>query len=410
MEAGIGEHIVYKISVGVKDKAKLTARNHYIGIDAVSWFVNKEPNWFKEYVACGTLSIQLASGIEKYDIALGTFTLKKETKISPIFERPVLPDRNYRGGPITINIQLSGIENDTVLCSLLKSAANASLGIVSGMVSTATISGPSKILGEAGQSICNGVKELISNKNYKSAPIFDLSGHEYTIQPEAIIGPVTYLLFHRGSKLNENYLAVKESGKLIMPFYRGNILKDGAWLLIRIRRSDEYTGIRDWFDAEKQLRLRVANLVSDFRLGAISQQKALKEFTVSTSGGSTVMDDLIKLRTLIGMDGVISEREAGYRSGQLCMHVEAAKKAILENQVDIYKNLVNDVNKSILEGIVPGGIAGQTFTQTVMEISDMRLQSVDKNTNLHRIADFSIPKAVESMVYMKNLVSDFSKN
>jgi len=49
MEAGLGEHLVYKIPIDSDDKVELTARNHYIGIDAVAWYVDKDPNWFKKY-------------------------------------------------------------------------------------------------------------------------------------------------------------------------------------------------------------------------------------------------------------------------------------------------------------------------------------------------------------------------
>ena len=58
MEAGKGEHRVYRIVDPVPgDTARLTAGNHYVGVDAVAWFINKESNWFADRMASGTLTL-----------------------------------------------------------------------------------------------------------------------------------------------------------------------------------------------------------------------------------------------------------------------------------------------------------------------------------------------------------------
>jgi hypothetical protein len=101
-EAGQGEHRVYRVvPQDPNDTGKLTARNHYVGVEAVAWFINKESSWFTDRMASGTLDIKLAGGLEHYQAALGTFELKRGSRIAPVFERPVIPDRNHRGGPIT---------------------------------------------------------------------------------------------------------------------------------------------------------------------------------------------------------------------------------------------------------------------------------------------------------------------
>jgi len=217
IEAGNGEHHVYKITVDSADSAKLTARNHYLGVDAVSWFVNKDSSWFRNRMASGAMSIKLSSGLEEYHVALGTFALEAGTRRAPIFDRPALPDRNYRGGPLTFFAQLSGVKSDTALSGILKSAATASLGVVSGMVATATVAGPSKLLGGAGQAIIEGVRTLLTSTGDNREPLFDFNGIEYTIQPEEIVGPQIFLLLHRGSELVERNLTVVNSGKLLVP-------------------------------------------------------------------------------------------------------------------------------------------------------------------------------------------------
>ena len=121
--AGKGDHHVYRIMPSdMSDQTVLTAGSHYIGVDAVAWFINKADGWFTSSMASGTLDIRLSSGLEKYQAALGTFELKGGAKVAPVFERPILPDRNFRGGPITIAASLTALKKDTVVAGLLKSA------------------------------------------------------------------------------------------------------------------------------------------------------------------------------------------------------------------------------------------------------------------------------------------------
>src|SRR5689334_9758962 len=99
MQAGSGEHHFYRLATAPgTDQAKLTAGYHYIGIQAVSWFLQKESSWLSDRMASGTLDMSLAGGQEQYRAALGTYELKGGAKCAPVFDRAVLPDRNYRGG------------------------------------------------------------------------------------------------------------------------------------------------------------------------------------------------------------------------------------------------------------------------------------------------------------------------
>ncbi len=96
-EAGQGEHHVYRIiPTGSGDTGKLTAGKHYVGIDAVAWFINKKSTWFTDRISSGTLDIKLASGLEKYQAALGTFELKGGAKYAPVFF--IVGDHGHRIG------------------------------------------------------------------------------------------------------------------------------------------------------------------------------------------------------------------------------------------------------------------------------------------------------------------------
>jgi hypothetical protein len=49
IEAGKGEHRVYRVvPQDPNDTGKLTAGNHYVGVEAVAWFINKESSWLQE--------------------------------------------------------------------------------------------------------------------------------------------------------------------------------------------------------------------------------------------------------------------------------------------------------------------------------------------------------------------------
>jgi len=296
LEAGEGEHRVYRITPSSTDHGKLTVRNHYVGVDAVAWYINKESSWFTDRMASGTLDIQLCGGLEKYQAGLGTFQLKGGAKVAPVFDKAVIPDRNYRGGPMVFSASLTAIKKDTTLGAMLKSAANASLGIAAGMVQTASLTGPAALLAGAGQDLLSGVKKVLGDTAAKSEPLFDFSGLEKTLQPEEIAGPEVYLLFHRGTLLDEPKLTVRTSGQVRLPYHDGTPLEDGAWLLLRIRRSDEYSGAREWFDATRALRGKLESLVDDVAAHIIPKDNALKQLVPGTDGTAPLWEEFVRDR------------------------------------------------------------------------------------------------------------------
>jgi hypothetical protein len=390
------------------DKAKLTARNHYVGIDAVAWYVNKESNWFKDRMASGTFEAKLSSGLENYDVALGTFELKDGSKIAPIFDRAVVPDRNYRGGNITLHAQLSAIKNDTAMAGILKSAANATLGLTAGMVSTASAtSGPSKLLAAAGGEIISGVKNLLSGTAEKKETIFDFTGIEYTIRPDEIAGPEAYILFHRGAKLNENQLLIKKHGQLYLPFYNNILLNDGAWILIRIRRSDEYSGVREWYEAVKELRMRITSMVDAFFDGINDKDVAISDFQSTASGGKTTMDEYLRIRSIIENDGVISEREAGFHILNLRARMNAARQAISSDNRQLYDAEINKFNNAVATKSVPTSNLVNGYVEDMKNLISLRSDTIPGDTSYRRVASLSIEDLFSTTKYMTRLVSEY---
>jgi hypothetical protein len=412
MEAGKGEHRVYPIADNIsEDTGKLTARNHYIGVDAVAWFINKQGNWFTDRMASGTLEIKLGGGLERYQVALGTFALDGGSKTAPVFDRAVLPDRNYRGGVITFTATLTAIKKDSAIAGLLKSAADASLGVAAGMVDTATLAGPTKLLTAAGSDILSGVRTLLKDTGDKREPLFDFSGLEFTLKPEDVVGPRCYLLLHRGSQLDEKRLSVQKSGQLQLPFYNSAPLDDGAWLLLRIRRSDEYSGVREWLDAARSFRMRLGSLVEDVASNLISQADALKEFQASPAGDKTLLDEFIRLRGVIGNDGVLAEREAIYHIGQLRVRLDAARQAITIGNKDRYYNEIKGAVIAFGHGKEPSNLEiARAMLDEFDSFANNRIHTVIEATSARRVASLDLDSLVPSLQYLPNLQREYSSD
>lgn len=349
-EAGQGEHHAYRIPGTSPDRTPLTPKQHYLGVDAVAWFINKQGSWFSDRMASGTLDIKIAAGVEHYQAALGTFELKGESRTAPVFDRPVLPDRNYMGGMITFNVSMSAIKHDRVIAGLLKSAATASLGVVAGMVQTATAAGPMQLLGAAGDEILKGVRQVLSDTGEKREPLFDFSGFEESVSPTQVVGPETYLLMHRGVRLNPGSLSVQDEGMAVLPYVNGMMLDDGAWLLLRLRRSSTYPGQREWFDDARALRSRIRSLVEDFEAGAMETDDALRRLKPSATGTETVYDEFSRLRSVIQNDGVLSESEAVLYTGQLRTSINEARKSIQAGKPSEFHISLDLLKHSLLSG------------------------------------------------------------
>jgi hypothetical protein len=413
-EAGRGEHHIYKIiPQGGSDRAKLTAGNHYVGVDAVAWFINKQSSWFSDHLASGTLNIKMSGGLEDYQVALGAFSQPGGARIAPVFEKPVLNDRNYRGGPLSFLCMLSVVRKDAVLTGIFKTAASASLSIVAGMVETATVSGPAGILGAAGRDITEHVRMALTDTGLKCEPIFDFSNADFKLRPEEVVGPEIYILFHRGAALAETGLAVKpgvdlknaglsvkRQSEIMMPYYESAPLEDGAWLLLRVRRSDEYSGIRSWFADSAKLRSKIKSLVDDVKAGLVTKDDGLNELKPSGTGDKTILDEFFRLRSIIYNDGVLSEREAGAQVGLLYTAIVAARDAIKKLNPQLLTATVGSLSESLARGDTVSGEIGEAFAEQVALVAKVRRASIVKDGTANRIARLSGDEVFSTMQYV----------
>lgn len=373
-EAGQGEHHVYRVPSSGDKSETLTRGKHYLGIDAVAWFINKESSYWTDRMASGVLTIELANGDEEYKTALGTYELKGGARFAPVFEKPVLPDRNYRGGKIILRSSLVVLKQDTVLTGILKSASKASLSIVAGMVETATMTGPAQLLGAAGGEIIKGVQDLLAKKGEEQGAVFDFSGLQYGVRPEIIDKKEVYLLLHRGADLKESKLSVKQEGQIYLPYYNNAVLKDGAWLMLRIRKNEEYGGVRPWYQSMRNFRTRVKEIVSNVELGVVKKEDGLKQFSPGADGDNSLFRSLSELRANVRSDGVLTETQAGIYAAQLNGIYKKGIDAIKISKAEPLDQWVLEIQKSIdMANELPKDVA-QDMAREILEVAAFRSQ------------------------------------
>ncbi len=413
LPAGEGEHHIYRISSPGRsgDNQPLTSDLHYVEVTAAAWFINKQGNWLEKLMASGTLEMKLADGLETYQVALGTFELRGDAKTAPVFNEAVLPERNYRGGHLSFNASLTVVKRNTVIADMLKSAASASLGVVAGMVQTATLAGPSKILGAAGDQLISGVKSSLEKGENRQA-IFDFSGIKFSLAGGDMTGPELYLLLHRGSALDQSSLSINKIGQLEVPFLSGRLLDDGAWLLLKLTRSAAYHGVREWNDSAATLRFKVKNLVDDFQSGATEKDDALKQLKPGSSANQTLFDEYVRLRTIIQNDGVLTAADRALFVTAIRSTLDEARKAISQGTPTEFVLKLDSIRQNLVSGKPDRAVATnldhvfRSIVATESTLLPARMKkaksgskfSFDKSMNFSRTAKlaFAMPKAAKA--------------
>lgn len=329
--AGEGEHSVYRLVAPNSDVlGPIRENEEYLALDACSWFVNESESWFQKRTASGTLRIGISAGAEQYDAALGTFDLANGTRVAPIFDRSVLPNRRYIGGSISISVALRSLKRDTALTTILKRAASASLGIVAGMVETASHAGPRQMLSSAGGELVKGISEALSGSSEGQEPLFAGDGIECTIAPERFDRREMYLLLHRGSSLDPEGLRVGRAGEMHLVSHNGAMLDDGVWILLRLKRSQRYSGYRGWSDAEHALLGRLDDIRDTVAAGLTSPAEALAQLKSGADGHETVFDQFVSTRQMIREDGVLTVGEVREKCAELTQAMGALRAMLAQ--------------------------------------------------------------------------------
>jgi hypothetical protein len=329
--AGEGEHKPYYLP-GPKSEP-LRSQSHYLGVDAVTWFVNKQSGWWRKYSASGTLEVTLAGGQEKYEVPLGVYELAGGARVAPVFDRAVLPDRVYRGGPISFRVTVAGLKKDTRLTKLIKSATSAAFGVVGGMVATATATGPYAPLAAAGSALIGGVQEVL-NATDQALRLFDASGFEASLPQQTITGRESYLFLHRGAPLEKKKLKIASEDDAYVVHYENDLLEDGVWLLLRVRITTEYPLERPWHDSVRRWTAGLVGLVDDVKSGRIPKEEGSKRLHPGSETAPTDDDTYRAIRSEILADGVLTTDEATAYALALAAYRTLAATAVTDGKYD----------------------------------------------------------------------------
>ena len=369
LEAGTGDYGFHVLHGQGGDHQPLRMQEHYVGVDAVSWFVQKESGFFTKRAASGTLKLSLAG--ETYEVGLGVYDLADGAKSAPVFDRPVLPERVYRGGPITVSARITSIGRDQAVGRLLKATASSALGVVSGMVQTAGLAGPYRPLAEAGSTLMNGVRQLLDEQP-ADQQLFSEGGFDYTIQPENVLGERTFVLLHRGSKLDKAKLQIAQDGPRETPLYEGGPLRDGAWLLLRFRRVAEYPLQREWYPQVRKLIADLIGLVDDVKAETVTKDQAMTSLRPGTESQPSLYDEYRRLRGVVLGDGVLTQAEAGGYAGTLSEIRRLATAAVQSGNCAAFDAAVRQFRAGVVKGQSPGREQAEALVEAVRVAEGLR--------------------------------------
>lgn len=319
-KAGEGEHRYYKLyhKSDSKGRGHLEVDKHYLGVDAVRWYVNKKGGFFSKRMASGTVKLSL--GKEEYVVGLGRYELGSGAYTAPVFNQLILPNRAYRGGQLTVRTFVRAIKTDTLLSKLLKDMAKASVTMIAGAVGAATATGPLPLLLKAGMSFTDGIEDILK-KGKKGETVFDPGGLQVTLSKSQVKRRTTYLLIHRGAELDSKSLKLWKTQKGMTVRYRGKLLRDGAWILYRLRRENVYGYHRPWQREAGKLRGKLKDLISDWKSRRMSQNTARNSQRKLARG-------VLDVRDQIRSDYVLTEKEMNSKVKSLLDRLQAARDAL----------------------------------------------------------------------------------
>ena len=372
---GEPEYLLPKVLPPSPDTAALTPRKHYVAVDALTWFVNKDPAFWNERMVSGT--VEIVVGEETFKVALGTYDLEDDTHKAPAFNKTLLDSRAYRGGNIRLQARIQGIQQDNAMGGILRSVSAASLNVVSGAVSTASVAGPAVVLKDAGTALVAGVQKVLAEGKKGFAVFPEQDGISVDLLPSEIVGPTTYVLLHNGNGLNNIHLKVLASNAGDFEvWYDQRLLDDGAWILFRIRRSVTYGSERPWEAEAKRTRNAIDDLMAKWDLGSVTTERAIEQLTSFDEDNPTIADQVSAVCTLIGADYVLVERETLAFATAMRGLQKIAKKAA---QDGTYATYLEERTKFVTD-LEAGGAPTEAVTVEVATAERARL-SVLASTN-----------------------------
>lgn len=360
--AGDGDNHRFIIKENDATPSSIQAGVDYIAVDAVSWFVNRQGNFFVDRMVAGSLEFRIHA--QDYSTVLGNYILEGGQRTAPIFDRPIVPIVAYHGGDLTLKAFIKGIKQNTAAGTLMKQMAAASLTVVTGAIQVGTGGIATTALIAAGTILGNGAVNMLTANDEKAIPIFN--PFEVTVKAAQDVTTLnTYILLHRGSNdVDEKLLTVSISAAGTKVKYNGQFFNDGAWILFRISKSATYTGDpRPWKNEVESVKNKIENLIDLWDANAITKDNVISALTPTGQEPTNVGDSYFASKERIKEDLVLTRKDRITEAGLLRAYYDAAKDAANSNDPQSFYKWRDGTLKALVAGTIPPGFIATIFRE-----------------------------------------------
>jgi hypothetical protein len=368
--AGEGGTHVFRVVPSAETSAlPFVPDEHYVGIEVVLWFVNGQSDFFRQRMVGGTMEATVNG--RRFPVVLGRYKLAGRDvnegsatrrflaairakfepsggqKIAPVVDRPIVRCLPYRGGDIVLQLVVQATEWHTKAGALLEHIAVATVLGVAGIVELEAADAAPPLV-PATQALVRGAQEFLGSESPKKVDIFN--PFTVTIHPTSELrGPKSYVLLHRGTdNLDGSQLCVRTGERGADVFYRNTPFRDGAWVLVRIRRPDTYMGDpRPWRDEYEQAKRALDDLFDSWKTGRLTLEQAKASLQRGTDVAPSVADRVDQVARRIRSDEALILADSRKYAGVLVAYLIAANEAIAANDPDRYKTVVSAIEDAL---------------------------------------------------------------
>jgi exonuclease VII small subunit len=225
--------------------------------------------------------------------------------------------------------------------------AVATVTEIAGIVQLAT-GGAAAALVPASEVLVKAAQEFLGSESPKRVDIFN--PFTITIHPTTELrGLKSYVLLHRGTdNLDGDQFCVRSGEKGADVFYRNTPFRDGAWVLVRIRRPDTYIGDpRPWSNEYEQAKRALDELFDSWKTGRLTLEQAKASLQRGTDVAPTVADRVNQVARRIRSDQALILADSRKYAGVLVAYLIAANEAVAANDPDRYKTVVSAIEDAI---------------------------------------------------------------
>jgi len=346
-KAGEGNPHKYIILADKSPSAiQFSVDKHYIGVDAVVWFVNSQSNFLTDRMVAGTIEVTINGQV--FPVVLGQYELKGGQQVAPIFDRALITSIPYQSANVVFKAVIQGNRQNTMVGTLLKQMAAATITAVAGAVTLEAGGVGGVALASAGGVLVDGAQQVLSDNNDKKVTIFN--PFEVTIHPvDELRGAQSYVLLHKGTDgLDAAKLTIATGANGTDVQFDGKPFRDGAWLLLRLRRNETYLGDpRPWRSDVDGVKSAFDELIDSWKSSLLSLDDVKSNLSRSTSESPTVADQVGIVNRRINADEALLRSDRRKCAAVLRAYLQAAIGAAASGKPQDYYDAVAAIEGTV---------------------------------------------------------------